>query len=138
MYVTFKSFFSKKEAFSKSQKYVFMCYLKMVRINFKINSLICYILKFSRFTCVNFVVCNVTGKRYRELGLVLPALFTTLTKQKKTAMVLDNKLHQRKLKLKHLTLEHELTLRTKIFGGKCFSLRLKGNDSEGCRKMFFY
>ena len=42
-------------------------------------------------------------------------------------------------------------LRTKIFGGKSFrgkgffnnivpnfSLRLMGNDSEGCRKMFFY
>ena len=35
--------------------------------------------------------------------------FTALTKRKKTTMVLDNELHQRKLKLKHLTLEHELT-----------------------------
>ena len=40
-----------------------------------------------------------------KIGLVLPASFTAFTKKKKTAT--DGELHQRQLKLTHLTFKHE-------------------------------
>ena len=37
----------------------------------------------------NHLAIEVTGKRKREVGLVVPAKFTALTKDKRVAMVLD-------------------------------------------------
>ena len=39
---------------------------------------------------------EVTGKRKREVGLVVPAKFNALTKDKKIAEVLDRELSKRK------------------------------------------
>ena len=44
----------------------------------------------------NRMTVKVTGKRKQEVGLVVPAKFNALTKDKKTAKVLDKKLFKRK------------------------------------------
>ena len=43
---------------------------------------------------------EVTGKRKREVGLVVPAKFNALTKDKKTAKVLDKELFKKKARYK--------------------------------------
>ena len=43
---------------------------------------------------------EVTGKCKREVGLVVPAKFSALTKDKKTAKVLDKELFKRKTRYK--------------------------------------
>ena len=44
----------------------------------------------------NKLTVEVTGKRKREVGLVVPAKFNALTKDKKIAKVLDRELSKRK------------------------------------------
>ena len=65
----------------------------------ELSSLIEFFLK---DTSDNFVVCSVTGKRYRELGLA---------KAKENSHGVGNELYQLKLKLKNLTLELTATHR---------------------------
>lgn len=48
----------------------------------------------------NRMTVEVTGKRKREVGLVVPAKFNALTKDKKTAKVLDKELFKRKTRYK--------------------------------------
>ena len=48
----------------------------------------------------NRMTVEVKGKRKREVGLVVPAKFNALTKDKKTAKVLDKELFKRKTRYK--------------------------------------
>ena len=48
----------------------------------------------------NRMADEVTGKRKREVGSVVPAKFNALTKDKKTAKVLDKELFKRKTRYK--------------------------------------
>ena len=51
---------------------------------------------------------EVTGKRKREVGLVVPAKFNALTKDKKIAEVLDRELSKRKCRyISCFELKHE-------------------------------
>ena len=63
----------------------------------------------------NRVLCNVIGKRYRELGLVLPATFKALTKHKKSALILDAEIERRKEGFKYLHLEHNADNGQQVF-----------------------
>ena len=46
----------------------------------------------------------VTGKRVREVGLVVPAAYSAFTKCKKTAEILENELERRKQIFSHYNL----------------------------------
>ena len=68
------------------------------------SSLLYHFLQASAGNCINV---EVIGKRKREVGLVVPAKYNAFTRNKKIAMVLDEKLAERKklykscLELKH-------------------------------------
>lgn len=54
----------------------------------------------------NKVVAKVSGKRKREVGLVVPAKFTALTKEHRLAKILDDELSTRKDKYTHIEITH--------------------------------
>ena len=62
--------------------------------------LLSLIYHFLNATSENRMTVEVTGKRKREVGLVVPAKFNALTKDKKTAKVLDKELFKRKTRYK--------------------------------------
>ena len=51
----------------------------------------------------NRLICQVTGKRKREIGLVAPAKFSPFTKTKRIAIKLDEELKKRKEMLTYVT-----------------------------------
>ena len=63
----------------------------------ELSSLIYYFLNASS---ENRMTVEVTGKRKREVGLVVPAKFNAVTKDKKTTKVLDKELFKRKIRYK--------------------------------------
>ena len=54
----------------------------------------------------NQLTATVTGKRKREVGLVVPAKFTGLTQELKTARVLHKELCKRASKYTHFELKN--------------------------------
>ena len=70
----------------------------------ELSSLLYHFLQASAENCVNV---EIIGKRKREVGLVVPAKYDALTKNKKISMVLEKELSKRKnmykscLELKH-------------------------------------
>ena len=75
----------------------------------EISSLIDYFLKADKS---NSVSAQVTGKRKRELGLVVPARFTACTATRRQAQILDSELNKFKAKFVHLELIYEPGLRS--------------------------
>ena len=57
-----------------------------------------YFLKIEK---TNRVIAEVTGKRKREVGLVVPAKFTASTMKRRFAHVLDSELNSKKEKYAH-------------------------------------
>ena len=70
-------------------------------IPIELSSLIDYFLKADES---NSVVAKVTGKRKREVGLMVPAQFTAFTINRRYAHVLDSELSNKKDKYAHLEL----------------------------------
>ena len=70
----------------------------------EISSLIDYFLKADKS---NSVLAQVTGKRKREVGLVVPARFTACTATRRQAQILDSELNKYKAKFVHLELIYE-------------------------------
>jgi len=58
----------------------------------------------SENTCKLFA--QVTGKRRREVGLVVPVKYSALTTKLSTAKILERELSERALKYTHLKLEN--------------------------------
>ena len=54
----------------------------------------------------NKLVAKVSGNRNREVGLVVPAKFTALTKEHRLAKILDEELSLRKDKYTHFEITH--------------------------------
>ena len=54
----------------------------------------------------NKLVAKVSGKRKREVGLVVPAKFKALTKEYRLAKILDEQLQARKEKYTHFEIVH--------------------------------
>ena len=54
----------------------------------------------------NKLVTKVSGKRKREVGLVVPAKFKALTKEHRLAKILDEQLQTRKEKYTHFEIVH--------------------------------
>ena len=75
----------------------------------EISSLIDYFLKADKS---NSVSAQVTGKRKREVGLVVPARFTACTATRRQAQILDSELNKYKAKFVHLELIYEPGLRS--------------------------
>ena len=73
-------------------------------IPIELSSLIDYFLKAEE---TNRVIAEVTGKRKRAVGLVVPAKFTASTMNRRFAHVLDSELNSKKEKYIHLELLHE-------------------------------
>ena len=67
----------------------------------ELSSLIDYFLKIEE---TNRVFAEVTGKRKREVGLVVPAKFTASTRNRRFAHVLDSELNSKKKKYAHFEL----------------------------------
>ena len=64
----------------------------------------------------NRITVKVTGKRKREVGLVVPAQFNGLTKEKKVAMVLDAEISKRKKRYESfLELKHQVKRNYRMF-----------------------
>ena len=55
----------------------------------------------------NFIRATVTGKRKREIGLVVSAKYDCYTKDKRTFSVLDEEIKKRKTKYKTLEIHHQ-------------------------------
>lgn len=73
-------------------------------IPIELSSLIDHFLKADKS---NSVCAQVTGKRKREVGLVVPANFSVYTLNKRYAQVMDAELIKKKDKYKHLELLYE-------------------------------
>ena len=54
----------------------------------------------------NHLICQVTGKRKREVGLVIPAKYFTYTKRKRIAETLDREIKKRKENLSYFELTY--------------------------------
>ena len=50
----------------------------------------------------NRISVTVAGQRKREVGLIVPGKYTAFTKDKRIAKVLNDELHKKKLKYRHL------------------------------------
>ena len=70
----------------------------------ELSSLIDYFLKADES---NSVLAEVTGKRKREVELVVPAKFTVYTVNQQHAQVLDSELSKKEEKFIHLELLYE-------------------------------
>ena len=55
----------------------------------------------------NFIRVTVTGKRKREIGLVVSAKYDCYTNEKRTSSVLDEGIKKRKTKYKTLEIQHQ-------------------------------
>ena len=62
----------------------------------------------------NLLTATVTGKRKREVGLVVPAKFTSFTQELKNAKILKRKLNKRAPRYPHFVLKN-ITIDENIF-----------------------
>ena len=53
----------------------------------------------------NKLVAQVTGKRKKEIGLVVPAIFSALTTDMRLSKILETELRKRALKYTHFELK---------------------------------
>ena len=55
----------------------------------------------------NLLMANVVGKRKTEVGLVIPAKYSTMTKNQEKVTVLHNELLKRKGKYEHFEMKYK-------------------------------
>ena len=65
----------------------------------------CLLTNFLNATSDNKLEAHITGKRKREMGLIVPAKYVAITKDKIYAEILMNKLYEKKEKYPHFELE---------------------------------
>ena len=78
------------------------CGLLVGHLPIKISSL-CY--HFLKKSSENKIIVKITGKREREIGLVVPANFVYITKDKNRSIILEAKLEKRKTWFQDLKLK---------------------------------
>ena len=78
------------------------CSLLVRHLPIKVSSLSHHFLKKSS---ENKIIVKITGKREREIGLVVPANFVYIAKDKNWSIILDAKLEKRKILFQDLTLK---------------------------------
>ena len=75
----------------------------MFHVPIELSSLLHYFLEADD---ENHLICQVTGKRKREVGLVIPAKYFAYTKRKQIAETLDQEIKKRKEKLSYFELTY--------------------------------
>ena len=85
------------------------CSLLVGHLPIEISSLSYHFLKKSS---ENKIIVKITGKREREIGLVVPANFVYITKDKNCSIILEAELEKRK------TLFHDLKLKVALSSSK--------------------
>ena len=78
------------------------CSLLVGHLPIEISSLSYHFLKKSS---ENKIIVKITGKRVREIGLVVPANFVYITKDKNCSIILENELEKRKTLFQDLKLK---------------------------------
>ena len=78
------------------------CSLLLGHLPIEISSLSYHFLK---VTSRNRIIVNITGKREREIGLVVPANFVYITKDKNCSIILEAELEKRKTLFQDLKLK---------------------------------
>ena len=61
--------------------------------------------RFLKKSSENKIIVKITGKRVREIGLVVPANFVYITKDKNCSIILENELEKRKTLFQDLKLK---------------------------------
>ena len=82
---------------------LFYFMLLMGHVPIELSHLLSY---FLQANAENQLVAQVTGKRKREVGLVVPAKFTALTPELRNARILERELNGRASKYTHFELKN--------------------------------